>query len=305
MAKIRTLVAVGGDARFAAREVGRPTASTDLLLVSRGEFDKLVRRCETHATEDLSTRYALPFAEAETLVPALLVYQHLLRSTRARQMIVSRMSLRDGLLLEMAHRVTGDEDPAILEGVIHSAVSLAEKYRVDMAHARIVSGLAARLFDELQADHGLAARHRLLLRVAGLSHELGGFVSNASHHKHSFYLISNSEIFGLNRQEIQIVAHIARYHRRSGPKPTHLEYMSLPRDSRVIINKLAALLRVADALARGHVQDIASLRFTRQGDEMIVCFPGENDLLLEQRAVELKSDMFEDVYGMKIRLESV
>jgi exopolyphosphatase/guanosine-5'-triphosphate,3'-diphosphate pyrophosphatase len=305
LAKIRTLVAVGGDARFAAREVGRPTASTDLLLVSRGEFDKLVRRCETHTTEDLSTRYALPFAEAETLVPALLVYQHLLRSTRARQMIVSRMSLRDGLLLEMAHRVTGDEDPAILEGVIHSAVTLAEKYRVDMGHARIVSGLAARLFDELQADHGLAARHRLLLRVAGLLHELGGFISNASHHKHSFYLISNSEIFGLNRQEIQIVAHIARYHRRSGPKPTHLEYMALPRDSRVMINKLAALLRVADALARGHVQDVASLRFARQGDEMVVCFPGENDLLLEQRAVELKSDMFEDVYGMKIRLESV
>jgi exopolyphosphatase/guanosine-5'-triphosphate,3'-diphosphate pyrophosphatase len=275
------------------------------LLVSRGAFDKLVGRCETHAAEDLSTRYALPFAEAETLVPALLVYQHLLHSTRARQMIVSRMSLRDGLLLEMAHRATGDEDPAILEGVIHSAVTLAEKYRVDLGHARIVSGLAVRLFDEFQADHGLAARHGLLLRVAGLLHELGGFVSSTAHHKHSFYLISNSEIFGLNRQEIQIVAHIARYHRRSGPKPAHLEYMALPRDARVIINKLAALLRVADALVRGHVQDVASLRLARQGDELIVGFPGENDLLLEQRALELKGDMFEDVYGMKIRLESV
>jgi exopolyphosphatase/guanosine-5'-triphosphate,3'-diphosphate pyrophosphatase len=89
------------------------------------------------------------------------------------------------------------------------------------------------------------------------------------------------------------------------PKPAHLEYMALPRESRVIINKLAALLRVADALVRGHVQDVASLRFARQGDELIVCFPGENDLLLEQRALELKSDMFEDVYGMKIRLELV
>ena len=92
-----------------------------------------------------------------------------------------------------------------------------------------------------------------LLHVAALLHEIGGYVSNRSHHKHSYYLIANSEIFGLNREETVLAALVARYHRRSGPKSSHAEYMSLPRESRVLVNKLAAILRVADALARGHV----------------------------------------------------
>ena len=101
------------------------------------------------------------------------------------------------------------------------------------------------------------------------------------------------------------MAHVARYHRRSGPKPSHLEYMSLPRETRVTVNKLAALLRVADALARGHIRHAGDLHFERQGDDLIICIPGVADLLLEERAVAAKADLFEDIYGMKVRLEAV
>ena len=129
---------------------------------------------------------------------------------------------------------------------------MAEKYQVDLDHARSVADVAVRLFDAFQADHGLGPRQRLLLRVAALLHEVGGFVSSRAHHKHSEYLIANSEIFGLNRHETVLVSQIARYHRRSVPRPSHPSYMALPRESRIIVNKLAALLRVADALIRGH-----------------------------------------------------
>ena len=90
---------------------------------------------------------------------------------------------------------------------------------------------------------------------------------------------------------------------RSGPKTSHPEYMSLPRESRVTVSKLAAILRVADALSRGHVHAPCNLQFERQGDDLIICVPNTNDLLLEQRAVCAKADMFEDIYGMKVRLE--
>jgi exopolyphosphatase/guanosine-5'-triphosphate,3'-diphosphate pyrophosphatase len=187
--------------------------------------------------------------------------------------------------------------------VIHSAESLAEKYRVDLDHARNVTDMAVRLFDELQTDHGLGARHRLLLRVAGLLHEVGSFVSNLAHHKHSCYLIGNSEIFGLNRDDTEIVAHVARYHRRSSPKPSHLEYIALPRESRVVVNKLAAILRVADALARTRGRKIVNPHFQRRGDEFVISLPGAADLVLERRSLAVKGDMFEDVYGMTLRLE--
>jgi len=302
---VESFVAVGGDARFAAREAGKADAAAELVTIDRDAFDKLVRRCERQTAQELAKRHGLAFAEAETVGPALLVYQILLQKTRARQMIVSNVSIRDGLLLDLAGGVTGQESEVLLKGVVHSAMAIAEKYRIDLDHARNVTELAVCLFDELQPDHGLGARHRLLLRVAGLLHEVGSVVSNRAHHKHSYYLISNSEIFGLGRDEIVMVAHIARYHRRGIPKPSHIEYMALPRKTRVVINKLAALLRMADALARGHLRRAADLRFERQGEELIVYVPGESDLLLERRAVANKGDLFEDIYGMKVRLEQV
>ncbi len=300
---VETFIAVGGDARFAVRQIGQPTDSPALFRIDPQEFDKLVERCEHWTSEELAKRYGVPFAEAETVKPALIVYQNLFRLTKSREIIVSDATMRDGLLLELANRVAGKEDRALSAGVIHSAMAIAQKYHVDLAHAQTVADVALRLFDEILPDHGLGPRHRLVLNVAALLHEVGGYVSNRSHHKHSYYLIANSEIFGLNREETVLAAHIARYHRRSGPKPSHPEYMSLPRESRVTVSKLAAILRVADALSRGHVHAPCNLQFERQGDDLIVCIADMSDLLLEQRAVQAKADMFEDIYGMKIRLE--
>jgi exopolyphosphatase/guanosine-5'-triphosphate,3'-diphosphate pyrophosphatase len=300
---VASFVAVGGDARFAVRQIGRPTESPDLFLIDPAEFDKLVARCEHWTAEELAKRFGVPFADAETINPALLVYQGLFHLTSAPQIIVSQATMRDGLLLDLANHVTGQEDKGLVAGVIHSATAIAQKYHVDLEHAKTVADVSLRLFDEIRADHGMSPRHRLLLHVAALLHEIGGYVSNRSHHKHSYYLIANSEIFGLNRNDTVLAALVARYHRRSGPKPSHPEYMSLDREGRVLVSKLSAILRVADALSRGHVHAPSNLRFERQGDDLIVCVPNASDLLLEQRAVHAKSDMFEDIYGMKVRLE--
>jgi exopolyphosphatase/guanosine-5'-triphosphate,3'-diphosphate pyrophosphatase len=302
---IGAFMALGGDARFAARELGKPTGSADLTSVARRDFHRLVRRCQRHTTEELARHHGLPFAEAETLNPALLVYQALLRHTRAREMFVSEISMRDGLLLELARGVTGQQDESLVKGVIHSATALAGKYRVNLRHARVVAGLAVRLFDELQPEHGLGPRFRLLLQVAGLLHEVGRFVSGQAHHKHSYYLINNAEIFGLNRHEIAIAAHVARYHRRSAPKASHVEYMSLPRESRVVVVKLAALLRVADAMARGQIRHVRELRLERQADELVVYVSGVPELILEERTVAAKGDLFEEIFGMRLRLERI
>jgi exopolyphosphatase/guanosine-5'-triphosphate,3'-diphosphate pyrophosphatase len=301
--RARTFVAVGGDARFAAKQVGEPTTSEHLHRIPRQRFDELVAACESHAPEQLAKRHGLSFADAETLNPALLVYQTLLHATRASEVVVSHASMRDGLLLDLAAAVTGQEDKTLTKGVIHSAMAVAEKYRVDVDHARSVAALALRLFDELQHEHGLAARHRLLLHVAALVHEVGGFVSSRAHHKHGYYLVANSEIFGLTREEIQIVALIARYHRRSCPKPSHGEYMSLPRDSRMLVSKLAAILRVADALDRAHARQVRHICCEVGDEELLIRVDGPSDLTLERRAILTKGDLFQDVYGMKVRLE--
>jgi exopolyphosphatase / guanosine-5'-triphosphate,3'-diphosphate pyrophosphatase len=301
--RVQTFVALGGDARFAARQVGKATSSADLRLVKLAAFNKLVKQCLAHTPEELVSKFGLPFSDAETLNSALLIYQSLLEVIQIRQFFVSHISMRDGLLLDLTYRVTGQEDEILSRGVIDSAFSIAEKYRVNLEHARKIEDLAVALFDELQAEHQLNKRHRLLLRVAAILHEAGDYISSRAHHKHSYYLIINSEIFGLNRDELSKVALVARYHRRAIPKSTHAEYISLDRERRMVINKLAALLRVADALDAAHIQQVETLRFERQEEEFIIYVTGGSDLSLERRSLGQKGDLFEDIFGLKVRLE--
>lgn len=303
LAECDTFVAVGGDVRFAARVAGYPSRSEKLFIVEKEQLKKLIKRCQRSTPEELSRQHNLPLTEAETLLPALITYWELLNQTAAPRMIVSHVSMRDGLLLELAREVTGKEDTILQEGAIHAALAMAQRYGVDLEHAEITASLSLKLFDALTADHGLGPRERLLLRIAAILHEVGGFINVSAHHKHSFYIISNSEIFGLTRPETYLVAHVARYHRRSPPKPSHQDYMALPRESRVIINKLAALLRIADALARGRIKHPDQVEFHHEGDELTIIVRNIDNLVLEKRSVAIKSDMFEDVYGMKVRLE--
>ena len=129
------------------------------------------------------------------------------------------------------------------------------------------------------------------------------YVASSSHHKHSYYLIANSEVFGLRRADLMVVALVARYHRRSPPKRTHPEYMVLPREKRMIVSKLSAILRVADALDRGHAQQIRDVRFELDANELVIYVSGLPDLTLERRALAAKADLFGDVYGQRVRLE--
>jgi exopolyphosphatase/guanosine-5'-triphosphate,3'-diphosphate pyrophosphatase len=248
--------------------------------------------------------YGLPFANAETLVPALLVNQALLAASGADRMMVAGVSMRDGLLLDLTNQLAGREDPVLAESVLQSARTIGEKYGYDAGHAELVAELSVRLFDELARDHGLAARQRLLLQAAAVLHEIGSFVSSRAHHKHSYYLIVNSEIFGLRQWERQIVALVARYHRRATPRLTHEEYRTLPRTPRLQINRLAAILRVADALAGGQGQQMLKFRAERRDDDLVLGVPGVTDFSAEERALAKKADLFEDVYGMKVRLET-
>ncbi|MBN1942388.1 MAG: HD domain-containing protein, partial [Phycisphaerae bacterium] len=245
------------------------------------------------------------FSAAETVVPALLVYQAVLHATAARKLIVPDVSMRDGLVLDLARGAGGQADAEEAAGSVQSALTTMEKYHSDMEHARHVARLSLMLFDALQNEHRLPPRCRLLLHVAALLHEIGGFVNGRSHHKHSYYLIANTEIFGLRADEREMVANVARYHRRATPKASHLPYVALPRERRVIVSKLAAILRVADALERGHAQQVRDVNVEHGEEEIVLHVSGVTDLALERRALEMKADLFEDVFGLRIRAEEV
>lgn len=296
------MIALGGDVRLAAQElVDAPVEHVS--EVPRAAFVDFCARVEQLGDDEVADRFGLSPGDAETLVPALLVYRALLVETGAASITVPQASLRAGLLVDMAS-VPGDAQADRLEDfgrqVLASAESLGEKYRHDATHARAVARLATRLFDELKGEHGLDARDRLLLEVAALLHNIGLFVGVRAHHKHAQYLIQASEIFGLSSDDRAIIANVARYHRRALPQQSHLPYMALDRVERVRVNKLAALLRIANALDAEHAQKVQDLHMRASDGGWLLDVQGVGDLAMERMIVESRADLFQDVFGRSL-----
>jgi exopolyphosphatase/guanosine-5'-triphosphate,3'-diphosphate pyrophosphatase len=296
----RHFIALGGDARFAADRIVPIEAAVRARSFPRERFLAFCEEACALDDEQLVEAYGLPLAEVESLVPALLVYRELLLETQAGTLVVPDASLRAGLLLDMVRADEGQGIEDFSRQVLASAAVLGEKYRFDAPHARHVAALAVRLFDDLSAEHGLGARDRLLLEVAALLHDIGIFVSLRGHHKHAQYILSVSEIFGLSRDDMAVISNVARYHRRAAPNKSHLPYMALDSGARVVVSKLGAILRLANALDADHLQKVRDVRVLREGDQWVLEVDGGGDLTLERLAALARADLLTEVFGRKV-----
>ncbi len=300
ISKAAVLVPVSDDSRFVAAQLLADRQSDPSVRIDNKSFSAFVDKILPLSPEKIVNKYHVGFQDAETLGPALLVYLNLVRAFKTEQILIPKASLRDGLLKEMTFQ--GYWSGLFAEQVIQSAMTLGEKYKVDARHARQVADLALKLFRELRAEHQLGQRHELLMEAAALLHEVGNFVSSRSHHKHSMYLILNSDLFGLTQDDMSIIALVARYHRRAMPTASHDEYMALSRDDRIAVSKMAAILRVADALDRNHMQNVRHLAFSREKNDFVITVSDIEDLTMERLALKEKGNLFEEVYGMPVSL---
>ena len=297
------MVALGGDMRFLARELHDDDLDSDSLAsITVSELSEFVDSFIKLTEDAVIRRYKLSFAEAETAGPAMLVYLELARLLNVEQIYVTDANLRDGILREIA--AGGRWTDEFRAQVIRSALELGRKYNFDEDHARQVAELSRQLFDLLRAEHGLDPRFQILLYLAALLHEIGGFVSNNSLHKHSMYLIMNSELFGLSAHDETLVALVARYHRRASPKPLHPVFNVLDRDNRVAVAKMAALLRIAIALDASRSGRVTEINVSRHRNALVIVAPHLDDLSVEQLAIKQARTMFEEVFGMSVMVRT-
>ncbi len=296
------VVAMGGDIRFAAH---RLVNDWDGQSLARLETKKLTRLTEDIFGMDedaIVKRYGASYIEAETLAPALLAYTMLAQHFSLPHLLVCDTNLRDGLLHDMA--VGGSWTEEFRKQIVRSAISLGRKFEFDESHARNVAELARLLFEQLADEHHLDTRHEVILFVAALLHEIGLIVNVRSNHKHALYLIRHSDLFGLSKGELLQVGLVARYHRRAAPQPSHEGYGTLPQEDRVIVSKLAAILRLAIAMddtRSGRLRDIVCAREEKQ---LVINVPGVDDVSLEQIAMRENSLLFRDVFGMSVLLRA-
>lgn len=303
------VIALGGDIRFAAREIAssNPEQNGNSWIIEKKNFTKFCTDIVRYDTDELVRRYSMTYAQAETVVPALLAYRHMIDITKAERIHVLSASIRVGLLIDMARREFGKEMESFELLIVASSRALATKYHCDENHTEQVRKLALLLFDQMQKEHGLGTKERIFLETAAILHDVGCFVSDRSHHKHTQYIIASSEIFGLSRQDLNLISNIARYHRKSPPTRSHISYTSLDRESRVIVSKLAAILRVADALDQDYSMKIKNVKLTREDEEdrFVLEAETDGDLTMEKLSVEAKGDLFRQIYGKPIVLRQV
>ncbi len=297
------LIAMGGDVRFAATQLLPDRKPHELVQLSVEQLQRFTDDILRQSQDEIVQQYHTTFPEAETAGPALLAYVLLAKAFNRSHILVTNINLRDGLLKEMSlgHRWNAD----FSNQIIRSAIDLAARFGVDLAHAQRVADHSRSLFHQLRGEHRLEHRHEVILYVAALLHEIGQFISIRSHHKHAMYIIKNSELFGLSRRDLLLVALTARYHRRASPQPTHEGYALLDRDDRVAVAKMAALLRVAVALDESRSQRIKSFQCRKENGALVIYVPGLDDLSLEQLAMRQSGWLFEEVLGLPVQLRAM
>ncbi len=298
---VNQFIAVGQDMNLAALLVGHPI-STFLWEIDIERFHEFRREVQDYSVDEMVGRFRISYSEAETLQVSLLIYQLFLNLTKATKIIVPETNIRHGIIL--------NKNPAQNEllqdeynmQILASAKNLLRKYHGDQNHAECVRMIAVKIFDCLKDEISLEEHAKMLLEIAALLHDIGVFIKFAHHNFHSAYIIQNSDIFGLTKREISIVAEISKYHRGSQMPQDEENFLMMPRSDRMLILKLTAILRIADAMDRGHIQTFNDISVKLQQNALLITTKNSKNPVLERIALQEKAGMFESVFGYNVIL---
>jgi exopolyphosphatase/guanosine-5'-triphosphate,3'-diphosphate pyrophosphatase len=239
---------------------------------------------------------------AEIVVAGTAVFIRALETLNLPGIHYSAAGVRDGIIADLAARGVGRERSRLPRPQVRVVESMCRKYNVEMRNAKQVAGFAAQLFESLLPVHSLQPETGRLIEAAALLHNTGHYISGTGHHKHSAYIVSNSDMPGYTDRERHLIALLCRYHRKSLPGPRHDVFRALPADEKRVVQLLTPLLRIAVALDAGHSQKIREIDTTVTNNAVTVAIRAEEDTDLEIWAVERAADSFRQIYGMPLAI---
>ncbi len=237
---------------------------------------------------------------AEMIVAGTAVFLRVLEVFRQESLHYSVAGVRDGIIADLAARGVGRSLSQLTAEQRQVVEAMAVHYGVQPEHARKVASLARDLFLALTPFHKLAPQYGRLLEAAAYLHDIGHYVSDTGHHKHSYYLVLNSDMAGFTDAERQFVASLCRYHRKSAPSPRHPQFQAVDADDRQSLILLTPLLRLADSLDRGHVQRVERINVELRNGNVVLGLESGGDSELEMWAVERIADLFHETYGVPL-----
>jgi exopolyphosphatase/guanosine-5'-triphosphate,3'-diphosphate pyrophosphatase len=225
----------------------------------------------------------------------------IVHEARVKEIKIPGVGLKDGVLWDMLHQAVVPSLPRH-ELVINASMRLGQKYGFDADHAVHVSKLALRIFDQAMSLHDLTESDRLLLEVAALLHDIGHFINTINHDQHGYYLLRNSPLMGLEADQQAIVANVVRFHRKTFPTTQDENFRALPSRDRLLVIKICAILRLADALEISHASRLVDVTLEKDLSGWCVYLQGQGEMMLEKWSFEKRKTLFEDVFGVTLRV---
>jgi len=276
--------------------------ATDSSRVARDLLARTVDRLTTLSDADLPSVPGLDDRRRDVIVHGAVLMRTLVEAFGGDGFSYCDAALREGMIVDYLERNRPGlrYEDQIPDPRRRSVVMLAARFYNSIAHPTNVSRLAVRVFDDTREMHGLGRQEREILEYASLLHNVGNAINRSSHHKHSLYIIKHGDLSGFSDRERMIMANLARYHRRSAPKSRHPEYMALTPRDREIVKKLAVILRLANAMDRGHRGNVHSLGCKVDGPRLELRFCAHDDPTIELAASLEQADFVRTVFGKQL-----
>jgi exopolyphosphatase / guanosine-5'-triphosphate,3'-diphosphate pyrophosphatase len=242
---------------------------------------------------------------ADIIVAGATVISRLLKRLGTQQILVNERGLREGLLLRMISELPGRATVPQLPqaGDRMEWVRLfARKCRANERHCEHVAKLAAQIFDGIQRRFDLPSYARDVLQAAALLHDIGYLISHSKHHKHTYHLIMHGDFPTFSPPEVELIANVARYHRRAFPRKSHPNLVRLSRDDRRLISQLSGILRIADGLDRTHTGSVTAVQSRVLRNRTRLTIEASTAPEVERADAERKSDLFKKAFGTELDL---
>lgn len=308
---IQSLVLTGRDARRIAAHLavipsstGQADTVSPILSVAPESFLALVDSLGGISVKRLMRRFQINETQAERMLPTLLLYDEVVRSTGVKTILFLRTTFLEGYSTYIGARLFAPDlirkERARILGL---AKRIALRYGAHLEHIEAVEHYVRILLDVLRPIHGLTEKEALLLSIAALLHETGKYINLRNYSLYTYQLVMGTDIFGIGEEDRAIIANIDYYYIRHNPAAKDTHYQALSKASRLIVSKGCAILRLADALDRGHSGKLQHLEMRLDGDTLRLTYSAEEDISLIRWSFSAAAKEFQQVFGISPIME--
>lgn len=300
--EIKNIVIVG-DAitTFIRQAVADQSGETTTAEAMRRLYEQVNGRTPA----EISRVLEIPVEYANVFMPFMLVYQTLLEVSKADTVYIPKADFSDGKIRDYVERkgiLRPNHD--YNEDILTASRNISRRYMGNEEHSRTVEKMACQIFDAMKNVHGLGKRERLLLEISSILHDCGKYISMSAPGECAYRIIMATEILGLSHAEREMVANIVRYNTVEMPRYEDF-YGSLSEEQFIIVCKLAAILRVANALDRSHKSKFSDAKLNLKDSTMTITTKTSENILLEKSTLENRSKFLEDIYGIRLVIRQV